>query len=179
MVTYWRYCKCKNGVANTERNQRIAKLLKELEGINAIKNYDVNAKVNFNVQQEMGTKANSLLADLDNLVKKNFVNEIVTSFYTASTEYLIGNFPLLNQVIIDAQYLHPNKRQKKIVKPLLSLVSKVCKCLGDKFHSVFGVEKSCTVQDLQDIIKTEISSYQMESVPESFYMKKQETKRTL
>ena len=152
-------------------------VLKELEDINAIKNYDVNTKVNFNVQREMGTKTNSLLADLDNLVKKKFVNEIVTSFYTASTEYLIGHFRLLNQVIIDAQYLHQNKRQKKIVKPLLRLVSKVSKCLGDKFHNVFGVKKSFTVQDLQDI-KTEISSYQMESVPESFYMKKQETKRT-
>ena len=32
------------------------KVLKELEGINAIKNYDVNAKVNFNVQREMGYK---------------------------------------------------------------------------------------------------------------------------
>ena len=62
------------------------KALKELGGINAIRNYDVNAKVNFNVQREMGTKTNSLLADLDNLVKMKFVNEIVTSFYTASTE---------------------------------------------------------------------------------------------
>ena len=124
------------------------------------------------------TKINSLLADLDNLVKMKFVNEIVTSFYTASTEYLVGNFPLLNQVVIDVQYLHPNKRQKKIVKPLLRLGSKVSKCLGDKFHDVFGVKKSCTVHDLQDIIKTDISSYQMESVPESFYMKKQETKST-
>ena len=41
-------------------------------------------------------------------------------------------------MIIDAQYLHPNKREKKIVKPLLRLVSKVSKCLGDKFHDVFG-----------------------------------------
>ena len=153
------------------------KVLKELESMNAILNYDVNAEVNFNVQREMGTKTNSLLTDLDNLVKKKFVDEIVTNFYTASTEYLIGNFPLEKQVIIDAQYLHPNKRQKKIVKPLLRLVSKVTKCLGDKFHDVFGVKKSCTVQDLQDIIKTEISSYQMESVPESYYMKKHETKR--
>ena len=59
------------------------------------------------------------------------------------------------------------------------LLAKFTECLGGSWHVVFQVEKkSCTVDDLKDMIKTEISFYRMETIPESFYLCEQETKRT-
>ena len=155
------------------------KVLKNLENVNAIMEYDVNNADNYNVQRDMGTKTCSLLTKVvkDNLVKKKFV-EAVTNFYTASTAYLIRNLPLGKQVLIDAQYLHSNCRRKNVEKPLLRLVGEVTECLGGSWHDVFQVEKSCTVDDLKDMIKTEISFYRMETIPESFYLCEQETKST-
>ena len=102
------------------------KVLKNLENINAIMEYDVNNADNYNVQRDIGTKTCSLLTKVvkDNLVKKKFV-EAVTNFYTASTAYLIRNLPLGKQVLIDAQYLHSNCRRKNVEKPLLRLVGEV------------------------------------------------------
>ena len=66
--------------------------------------------------------------------------------------------------------MHPNQTRKKVEKTLLRLVGEVAKCLGESYHDVFGVEKSCSVDDLTDIIKTEISFYRMENIPETFHM---------
>ena len=52
----------------------------------------------------------------------------------------------------------------------LRLVGDVATCLGDSFQSVFGVEKSSTINDLKDMIKAEISFYRMEAIPESMYL---------
>ena len=161
-------------------DQKVLKSKNLAGDVNAVLNYDVNIAANFNVQRDMGTKTNSLLTDIikDNLVKKKFVDEIVTSFYTASTGYLISNLPLGKQILIDAQYLHSNCRQKNVEKPLLRLVGDVVKCLGGSFNDVFEVGKSCTVDDLKDIIKNEISFYRMETIPETFYLCKQKIKTT-
>ena len=123
------------------------KVLKNLAGdLNAILKYDVNIQANFNVQRDMGTKTNSLLIDIkDKLVKKKFVDEIVTSFYTASTGYLISNLPLGKQVLNDAQYLHSNFSRKNVEKLFLRLVADVAKFLGEKFTDVFGVAQKASM----------------------------------
>ena len=146
------------------------KVMKNLTDINELVQYNVNNTDDYSVQPDMGTKTMSLLTTIvkDKLAQKKFV-EVITSFYVASTGYLLANLPLGKAVIRDAQYLHPNLKRKKIEKPLLRLVGEVATCLGDSFHAYFDVDKSCTVDDLKDMIKTEVSFYRMETIPESFY----------
>ena len=155
------------------------KVMKNLTDINELMQYNVNNTDDYSVQPDMGTKTMSLLTTIvkDKLVQKKFVEEVITSFYVASTGYLLANLPLGKAVIRDAQYLHPNLRRKKLEKPLLRLVGEVATCLGDSFHAYFDVDKSCTVDDLKDMIKTEVSFYRMETIPESFYLIKDATEK--
>ena len=148
------------------------KVMKDLAEVDAMLDFDVKKEDNHLALPEMGTKTKSLLNDMvkDKLDYKKFVESIVTSFYVTTTGYLLDNLPLKKAIIRDAQFLHPNQRRKKVEKPLLRLVGEVAKCLGESYYDVFGVEKSCSVDDLKDIIKTEISFYRMETIPETFYM---------
>ena len=90
------------------------KVRKNLTDMNELLNYSVNNTDNYSVQPDMGTKTMSLLTTIvkDRLVQKKFVEEVVTSFYVASTGYLLANLPLDKAVLRDAQYLLPNLRRK-------------------------------------------------------------------
>ena len=59
------------------------KVVKRWTGVNEMLDYDVDKKENFRVQPEMGTKTCSFLDEMvkDTLVKKAFIEEIVTKFY--------------------------------------------------------------------------------------------------
>ena len=59
------------------------KVVKRLTGVNEMLDYDVDKKEKFHVQPEMGTKTCSFLDEMvkDTLVKKAFIEEIVTKFY--------------------------------------------------------------------------------------------------
>ena len=51
----------------------------------------------------------------------------------------------------------------------MRLVGEVAKYLCTKFQEVFGVEKSCSLDDLTDLKEeTVISFYRMETIPETF-----------
>ena len=56
---------------------------------------------------------------------------------------------------------------------MLRLVGHVTKCLGPSFNNFFNVEKSCTVDDLKDIGKSEIYFYRMETISDSMLLIKQ------
>ena len=55
----------------------------------------------------------------------------------------------------------------------LSEVLSFCVISFASFYSFFNVEKSCTVDDLKDIIKSEIYFYRMETISDSMFLMKQ------
>ena len=126
-------------------------------------------------------KANKLLKSVkDKLVKKSFVSgHQVTKFYIACAKHLMKNLPLNQQVIHDVQYLHPMLRNEKIMeKPLKRLAGTVAKCLGESFHDLFQLEKSCTVDEFENIVKSEIDFYRIEMIPDSMiFLEKPEVKK--
>ena len=142
----------------------------------------VDKKENMRAQPSMGTKTIELLNKnvKDKLVKKSFVTEIVTKFYTESSYNLMKSLPLNKQVIYDVQYLHPMLRSEKIIeKPLKRLAGTIGKCLGESLHDIFELDKSCTVEDFQDMIKSEIDFFRMETIPDSMiYLDKPKVKVT-
>ena len=147
--------------------------------VNELMTFDVKHKANYNVQREMGAKTKSLLRELDLLQKKKFEEEVVTAFYVASTGYLLEKLSLNNQVLIDANYLHPNMRLKKgAVNTICRLALEVCNCLGNAIYGLFEIKKESTIDDLCDIIKREFRSYQTESIPDSYFMKSEEPKQS-
>ena len=133
---------------------------------------DADWKKDIRTQPNMGTKTIELLNKnvKDKLVKKWFV-KMVKHFCVACAEHLLKNLLLNKQVLYDVQYLHPMLRTEKILeKPIKRLAGTIAKCLGESFHDTFEVEKSCSVEDFQDIIKTEIDFFRMETIPESMIL---------
>ena len=77
-----------------------------------------------------------------------------------SLKHLLKILPLKKQVIYDIQYLHRMLRTEKIMeKPLKRFSATIAKCFGDSFQDIFQIEKSWTVEDFVDLIKTEIDFF--------------------
>ena len=67
-------------------------------------------------------------------------------------------------------------RPRKVsVEPICRLTSTVCGTLGKAVHSVFGLKKECTMEELTDFIKAEVASY--DSIPETYYIKSSEERK--
>ena len=93
-------------------------------------------------------------------------------FFVASSKYLLDKFPLNNQLLLGANYIHPHLRRNQIALLAISrLTAKVATCLGKAMHDVFEIKKGMSVENLVDIVKTEFVSYQMENIPTSLFTK--------
>ena len=134
---------------------------------------DVHSKHKHNSVREVGSKTRELLKNVDVLEKKRFEEGPVTSFYLTCVEYLLKNLPLNNQVLIDVKYLHPNMRLRNgLANGISRLTANVWKCLGESAHDIFGVKKSTTtVDELTDIIKLELSTFQVDNNLPDMYKK--------
>ena len=63
-----------------------------------------------------------------------------------------------------SKYLHPNMRLRNgLANGISRLTANVWKCLGESAHDIFGVKKSTTVDELTDIIKLELSTFQVDN----------------
>ena len=88
---------------------------------------------------------------------------------------MLDKLPVDNQLILDVKYLHPNMRPRKVsAEPICRITSTVCGTLGKAVHSVFGLKKKWTVEELTDLIKAEVDSYQIDSILETYYIKSSE-----
>jgi hypothetical protein len=123
----------------------------------------------------MGTFVRALESKLQPLQRKELDNHC-KDFLINCFRYLLTNLPHDNQLIRDAKYLQFQLKEKKSAVNAFSRMSiKVGKTLGkDGLMSYFG-DHITTKYELCDKVKHELAIYQMESIPESFTHKREET----
>ena len=69
-------------------------------------------------------------------------------------------------------------RPRKVsAEPICQLTSTVCATLGKAVHSAFGLKKECIVEELTDLIKAEVASYQIDSIAETYNIRSSEERQ--
>lgn len=90
-----------------------------------------------------------------------------------ATSYLIKELPITQQSVFDAKYLHPklqHKKKKNAPAAIKRLTRSIVMSLPiEAVKKEFKVKES-NVDSIVDTIASEFCNYQMEVIPESFYM---------
>ena len=86
------------------------------------------------------------------------------------------NLPLDEQILFDVKVLHPlQKNMSKATNVIKRLAAVVIHALGKKAKEVFKFDGED--YQLSDLILKEFAEYQIEVIPDTYYLKKKEKKR--
>jgi hypothetical protein len=110
-------------------------------------------------------------AALPSSVDEKFRTEC-KEFYIASASYLQENLPFNVSLLKHAQFLHPKKRiAPGATSAISNLTLKVASVLEKRLSLVFHLnEISSTKESLCDKVRDQWLSYQIEVIPEHFYV---------
>ena len=116
-----------------------------------------------------GTKASSLISKVDALKAKKFY-ETAEQFLIKVSTYLQLNLPLDEQILFDVKVLHPLQKNMSKANVIKRLAAVVIHALGKKAKEVFKFDG----EDYQliDLILKEFAEYQVEVIPDTYYLKK-------
>ena len=114
---------------------------------------------------ELGSRYEKELKKLDALGQKH-VSDVMKKFLVDSTNYLLKNLPLDEQVIFDARVLRPEQQKNKLFPNAIQrLGSNVWKALGSKQAiKVFSLKSNATENCLIDMLKSQGDGYTTEVV---------------
>ena len=135
---------------------------------------DLEDKKKYKAKYDIGTKASSLISKVDALKAKKFY-ETAEQFLIKVSTYLQLNLPLDEQILFDVKVLHPlQKNMAKATNVIKKLAAVVIHALGKKAKEVFKFHG----EDYQfiDLILKEFAEYQIEVIPDTYYLKKKEKK---
>ena len=95
---------------------------------------------------------------------------MVSAFVAAST-YLINEFPITNQIVSDARFLYSTLQMKKKKAPsaIRWLATKILTAFPEDFIKKEFKSVSAKAEIVTDEIGSELSKYQMESIPKCYY----------
>ena len=124
-----------------------------------------------------GTKAKTIISDLDNGTDKNRFYSSCQKCYIAALSYLQNNLPFNNKIIEYSQYLHPQKRSCSASICASNLCSKIMKEFGSKAPKIFELPLDSTSDSIVDVVRQQWKMYQLEHITESMYMVENETRK--
>ena len=126
----------------------------------------------------LGQRAKEEFTKLDALERLS-VETTMKKCLSAVCTYLLKNLPMEVQNIRDTRYLHPALHgSAKALEAIERLALEVFNGLGDEaFQKVFG--EAMHKHDICDVIRREMTEFQTEKIPESYFAKDEQTVRAL
>ena len=93
--------------------------------------------------------------------------------FVAAASYLHKNLPFNNNILEYVQFLHPEKQNDSFsLNSISNLTLKIANTFGSKASNVFHVSSDRTPTEIVDIVRHQLKMYQLEEIPESTYLVK-------
>ena len=119
---------------------------------------------------DIGDAVEKLLGKIDSLAKKD-LHKLMKDALVSAAAYLVNELPIKVQVVFDAMFLHPKKQQVRSASGAISRMTRsvVSSLPEETIKKEFKVSIS-HVDVVVEVVSSEFRKYQMEIIPESFYL---------
>ena len=127
---------------------------------------------------DFGDAVEKLLEKIDSFVKKGLPKLMKDALVTAAS-HIVNELPIKVQVVFDAKFLSRKKQHARSAPGAISrLTRSVVSLLPEEIiKKEFKFTKS-HVHALVEVVSSEFRKYQMEIIPESFYLLSQTSEAT-
>ena len=119
---------------------------------------------------DFGDAVEKLSGKIDSLAKKD-LHKLTEDALVTAAAYLVNKLPVKVQVVFDAKFQHPRKQQARSAPgPISRLTRSVVSSLPEEIiKKEFKVTNSY-VDMVVEVVSSEFQKFQMEIIPESFYL---------
>ena len=119
---------------------------------------------------DFGDAVEKLLGKIDSLFKKD-LHQLMKDALVTAAAHIVNEFPIKVQVVFDAKFLSRKKQHARSAPGAISRLARsvVSSLPEETIKKEFKVTSS-HVDVLVEVVSSEFRKYQMEIIPESFYL---------